>query len=42
MAFSGLAGKLRNAVIDLGDNHLIEEWLAEVWATDPGLHSQDN
>ena len=35
MAFSGLAGKLRNAVIDLGDNHLIEEWLAEVWASDP-------
>ncbi len=42
MAFSGLAGKLRNAVIDLGDNHLIEEWLAEVWASDPGLHGQDN
>ncbi len=41
MAFSGLAGKLRNAAIDLGGNHLMQEWLAEVWAADPGLRSQD-
>jgi hypothetical protein len=41
MAFSGLAGKLRNAALDLGGNHLMQDWLAEVWAADPGLRSQN-
>ena len=41
MALSGLAGKLRNAALDLGGNHLMRDWLAEVWAADPGLLSQN-
>ena len=40
MAFSGVAGKLRNALIDLGGSHLMQSWLKEVWAADPGLGSQ--
>ena len=35
MAFSGLAGNLRNAALDLGGNRLMRDWLAEVWAADP-------
>jgi hypothetical protein len=40
MAFSGFAGKLRNAALDLGGNHLMQNWLADVWAADPGLSRQ--
>lgn len=40
MAFSGFAGKLRNAALDLGGNHLMQNWLADIWAADPGLSRQ--
>ena len=40
MAFSGFAGRLRNAALDLGGNHLMQNWLADVWAADPGLSRQ--
>lgn len=40
MAFSGMAAKLRNVALDLGGSHLMQSWLAEVWAADPGLGGQ--
>ena len=41
MAFSGIAGKLRNAALDLGGYRLMQDWLAEVWAADPGLSQSE-
>ena len=40
MAFSGIAGKMRNIALDLGGNQLLQDWLTEVWAIDPGLSGE--
>ena len=40
MAFSGIAGKMRNIALDLGGNQLLQDWLTEVWAIDPELSGE--
>ena len=37
MRLSGPAGRLRNVVLDVGGNSLMQGWLADVWAADPVL-----
>jgi hypothetical protein len=37
MRLSGPAARLRNIVLDVGGNSLIQSWLADVWAADPDL-----
>ncbi|MGB1953582.1 MAG: hypothetical protein ACPHQQ_06055, partial [Candidatus Puniceispirillum sp.] len=37
MRLSGPAGRLRNIVLDVGGNSLMQGWLADVWAADPVL-----
>lgn len=37
MRLSGPAARLRNIVLDVGGNSLIQSWLADVWAADPSL-----
>lgn len=37
MRLSGPMARLRNIVLDVGGNSLMQSWLADVWAADPGL-----
>ena len=37
MRLSGPAARLRNIVLDVGGNSLMQGWLADVWAADPVL-----
>ncbi|WP_348720931.1 FAD-dependent monooxygenase [uncultured Candidatus Puniceispirillum sp.] len=37
MRLSGPAARLRNIVLDVGGNSLMQSWLADVWAADPVL-----
>jgi salicylate hydroxylase len=37
MRLSGPAARLRNIVLDVGGNSLMQSWLADVWAADPDL-----
>lgn len=40
MGLSGIAGRVRNLVLDVGGHKLIESWLTDVWAADPGMDRQ--
>ena len=37
MGMSGPAAHLRDIALNLGGAHLMQSWLAEVWAADPSL-----
>lgn len=39
MRMSGPMARLRNIVLDIGGNSLMQSWLSEVWGTDPDLKS---